>query len=236
MKRSLTEIAARLGLNLDTLERWIRQGKIPVNKQGGMGIYNVSELNRWAERQRRLNPCHRVDASSCESDASLDKDGGGDAPEWVLLAALKRGGVFHGIRGEDKEAILRAVVERVPDFPGKDSEAIFGQLMEREQLTSTGIGKGVAIPHPRNPVGQELEAPMIVTCFTERPVPFQSIDDLPVFVLFLMLSPTVDVHLNLLSRLSFCLRDDAFVGLLQPPPDAATFYQRIKEMEVNLEG
>ncbi len=239
MKQSLTEIASQLGLNLDTLERWIRQGKIPVTKQGRMGIYSASELNRWAEKQMRLNPCHVVDASECildEETTGTNGKRGDDAPERVLLTALRRGGLFYGIDGKDKKEILKAAVDRIPEFPGKDADTIFQQLMEREELTSTGIGQGVAIPHPRNPIGDSLETPMIVTCFLKQPIPFQSIDDQPVSIIFLLLSPTVEVHLNLLSRLSFCLRDKGFVQLIQSAPDDALFFSHIKEMEATLEG
>ncbi len=103
--------------------------------------------------------------------------------------------------------------------------------MEREKLTSTGIGQGVAIPHPRNPMGQGLTEPMIVTCFLEKNVAFQSIDDQPVFVLFLLLSPTIEIHLNLLSRLSFCLRESDFIRFIRQAPDAEQFLSRIEEME-----
>ena len=235
MKQSLTEIASQLGLNLDTLERWIRQGKIPVSKQGRMGIYSASELNRWAEKQMRLNPCHVVDASENEPTGRNGKKGD-DAPERILLTALRRGGLFYGIDGDKKTDILKAAVDRIPEFPGKDADTIFQQLMEREDLTSTGIGQGVAIPHPRNPIGDSLEAPMIVTCFLKQPIPFQSIDDQPVSIIFLLLSPTVEVHLKLLSRLSFCLRDKGFIQLIKTAPNDTLFFSRIKEMEATLEG
>ncbi len=238
MKRSLMDIASHLGLNLDTLDRWIRQGKIPVNKQGTMGIYNVTELNRWADKQRKtlVNPEADTGGVLDPVDPVASQDSKRDSSDYVLSAALQRGGVFHGVKGVEKPDILRAAVDLLPDISGSNRSVIFDQLIERENLTSTGIGKGVAIPHPRNPINQGLKEPMIVTCFLEKNVPFQSIDDQPVFVLFLMLSPTVEIHLNLLSRLSFCLRDSEFIRFIQQAPDAEPFFNRIKEMEYRLEN
>lgn len=226
MRRSLTEIANDLGLNLDTLDRWIRQGKIPVNKQGTMGIFNESELNRWAEKQRKtpMNP---------EDEHNLQKEC--QSEHSPLFSALKRGGVFHNITGTTKDEILQAAVDMIPAFPEKESGEIYHQLMERENLASTGIGQGVAIPHPRNPLKKGVTDPMIVTCFLEKSVDFEAIDDKPVSVLFIILSPTVENHLNMLSRLSFCLRDSGFMALLRQKPDADSFLNRIKEMELSID-
>lgn len=235
MKRSLTEIAGHLGLNLDTLDRWIRQGKIPVNKQGDMGIYNVSELNRWADKQRKTSLNSEDKFRTPQGDMAAQSSSG-DLSDLILLAALKRGGIFQGVKGEDKGEILKAAVDLIPDYPGKNNSEILDQLMEREKLTSTGIGEGVAIPHPRNPLSQGLTEPMIVTCFPEKEIPFQSIDDQPVFVIFLMLSPTVEIHLNMLSRLSFCLRHSHFIRFIRQAPDAEHFLSCITEMENRLEN
>ncbi|MBF0302883.1 MAG: PTS sugar transporter subunit IIA [Desulfamplus sp.] len=232
MRRALTEIADDLGLNLDTLERWIRQGKIPVNKHGSIGIYNELEFHRWAEK-------HRKTQMHPNNDHALQKEQDDQSENIlspsVLLSALKRGGVFHNIVGKTKDEVIDAVIDIIPDFSGKDRDEIRHQLMEREKLASTGIGKGVAIPHPRNPLANGLTNPMIITCFLENSVDFDAIDDKPVSVLFVILSPSVETHLNLLSRLSFCLRDSNFMAFLHQKPDADLFLNRIKDMERDID-
>ncbi|MBC2744374.1 MAG: PTS sugar transporter subunit IIA [Desulfosarcina sp.] len=55
------------------------------------------------------------------------------------------------------------------------------------------------------------------------------------FVLFLLISPTVKHHLHLLSRLSYCIRDRAFVAFLSAHPDAVALYSRIAEFEKQLD-
>ena len=111
----------------------------------------------------------------------------------------------------------------------------YEQLLEREHLTSTGIGKGVAIPHPHDPLAEVTEKPLITTCFLEKPIDFNAIDDQPVFVLFILISPTIKIHLHLLSRLSFCVRDNAFVEFLKRSPDSDTFFLKITEFEKQLD-
>lgn len=230
MRRALNEIAIELGLNLDTLDRWIRQGKIPVNKRGDMGIYNESELHRWAEKHRKTQVNHQDEHDIVQEDLYDNTKSSS-----VLLSALKRGGIFHGITGNSKDAVINAAVDMIPDFHGKNRDEIYNQLMERERLASTGIGKGVAIPHPRNPITYGLTESMIVTCFLEKSVNFESVDDRPVSVLFLLLSTTIEQHLNLLSRLSFCLRDSDFMAFVLQKPDADLLLNRIREMENNID-
>lgn len=230
MRRSLTQIANDLGLNLDTLDRWIRQGKIPVNKQGDMGIFNESELNRWAEKQRKT-PMNPEDEQYVQNENQNDDL----LSSHPLFSALKRGGVFHAVSGSSKDEVIRSSVELIPEFPGKDKDEIYCQLIEREKLASTGIGQGVAIPHPRNPLTKGVDETMIITCFLQNCVDFDAIDDRPVSVLFLILSPTVENHLNLLSRLSFCLRNRDFMEFIKKSPDTESFLDKAKEMEAMID-
>ena len=107
--------------------------------------------------------------------------------------------------------------------------------MERERLASTGVGKGIAIPHLRTPLSELLRQPVITTCFLAQPMDFGAIDDQPVFVLFALLCPSVKAHLHLLSRLSYCARDNAFIEFLRSAPDEADLFGRISEFEATLE-
>lgn len=222
MEESLSEISRRLGLNPNTLERWIRQGRIPISKRGTLGVYKEMELERWAEN-------HRSKATEMNEDK---KESSCSSEDRVLLSAIKRGGVFHGVPGSSKEDVLRAAVELIPDFFGKNQETLLEQLTARENLTSTGIGHGIAIPHPRNPLKDHLKKPMVTTCFLDAPVDFNSIDDLPVSILFLILSPSVECHLNLLSRLSFCLRDKSFIQFIHGAPDAESLLLKMEEISI----
>jgi PTS system nitrogen regulatory IIA component len=224
MKLTVLEIAQRLSMNSETLERWIRQGKIPINQRGETGIFNENELMKWAEKQRLS---YKVSAQ--------EETGTTDPLDLVLLSAVKQGGVYSGIKGVEKEDIIRSAVDLVPDIEQTIADELYAQLIKREELSSTGIGKGVAIPHPRNPLTNGFNKPMIVTCFLENSVDFNAIDSLPVFVSFLLLSPSVEHHLNLLSRLSFCLRDNSFIAFLKQIPDADTFIAKIEMMEKNIE-
>ena len=221
---SLKEIAQRLRLSVETLERWIRQGRIPVSKTGEMGVFHEAELNKWAARQKKVIP-----DSGTESAAECTE------PGFILVPAMENGGVTHSMPGKDRDAVLKAAAGQVPGLTAHQQKLLLEQLLDRESLTSTGIGQGVAIPHPRNPLKQGPDTPMIVTCFLETPVSFNAIDDLPVSILFLILSPTVPCHLNLLSRLSFCLRDSQFISMIKSAPTKEKLIECVRSMEKQIE-
>jgi PTS system nitrogen regulatory IIA component len=84
------------------------------------------------------------------------------------------------------------------------------------------LGNGVAVPHVRNPIVLHIQRPMVTLCFLEQAIEFGAIDGQPVHTLFTIISPTIRAHLHLLARLSYALRQPAFVEVInqQGPRDA----------------
>ena len=207
------ELAQRLGLPDSTLERWIRQGRIPVQRVGGDCVFDERELRQWAES-------HRVRYDDTARDRR-ERDG---ADVVSLPEAARRGGLHRLPPIDDRDDALRALAERVPGFDESERTALLDRLLEREGLSSTGIGHGVAVPHPRAPMKELVKKPLVVTGLLEQPVDFGAIDGQPVRVLFLVLAPSVKIHLALLSRLAFCLQDDAFLEALHDAPSDEDFW------------
>jgi nitrogen PTS system EIIA component len=113
------------------------------------------------------------------------------------------------LRGPDKPAVLKELVELVPEIrkePGHQ-ELFLHALLERERLHTTAIGDGIALPHARNPMGSLLKRPVMVFGRHAAGVPFGALDTKPVQLLFLIGSPNLTDHLAMLSRLSRALRD-----------------------------
>jgi PTS system nitrogen regulatory IIA component len=152
-----------------------------------------------------------------------------------LLSAMQRGGVFYDVDADDIQSALAACTKQLSQFPEASRQILFQRLLEREQLMPTGVGKGVAIPHPRTPLEKMGDNPILPTFFLKEPIQFGAIDDKPVFVLFVLLSPTTREHLNLLSRLAFCVRDDAFVSFLKTAPEAEALFVKIEAFEQQLD-
>jgi len=220
MKLTINKIAERLGLPTATMDRWIRQGRIPVQKSGIECIFRQSVLKKWAEAHNLEFAISKKNSIKSE-DTVLEN----------LLQVMKRGGVFHHIQDDTVEGVLKSAADNMIHFSIDEKEKIFLKLLEREKLTSTGIGRGIAIPHPRTPLTDIVIHPAITTCFFEKPVDFNAVDDRPVFVMFVLLSPSIKTHLHLLSRLSFCVRSDRFIDFLKTFPASEQLFEEIYSME-----
>jgi PTS system nitrogen regulatory IIA component len=199
MQLTVRDVSTLLKVSEKTVYRWISQGILPAYRVSEQYRFNRAELLEWAA-SRKMN----VSADLFEEPESTA------APLPSLVEALQAGGIFYRVDGTDKESALRAVVEhmRLPDEV--DREFLLRVLLARENLQSTGIGDGIAIPHVRNPIVLHVSRPMIALCFLEKPVDFGALDGKPVHVLFSLISPTVRAHLRMLSRLSFALSDAGF--------------------------
>lgn len=138
------------------------------------------------------------------------------APENVLV----------DVRTHDKAALLHELSQRAAANIHISSEAIFNELSKREQLGSTGIGGGVAIPHARL---FGISKPFALVARLKPSINFDAIDDRPVDVVFVLLLPlgSNKDHLNALAAMSRKLRDRAVVEKLRASLDANAFYEAL---------
>jgi PTS system nitrogen regulatory IIA component len=224
MKLTIHEIAQSLYLPLSTVKRWIRQGRIPIHKSGSGYVFNEAILNKWA--------------AACNLTFSPPQKGIEKIQEFELenlFSAMKRGGVFYDLKGDDIPLVLESAVNKINVLSDNTKAKLYNLLLERENITSTGIGKGVAIPHPRTPLANSNYNPTITTFFLEKPIDFAALDKKPVFVMFILLCPSVKHHLHLLSRLAFCIRDDLFIEFLKTYPSSEVLFSKIADFEKELD-
>jgi nitrogen PTS system EIIA component len=131
--------------------------------------------------------------------------------------------VIVGLRVADKAQLLQDLARRAAAAISLDQRSILDALQARENLGSTGLGKGFALPHARLAT---LQAPFALFIRLARPIDFDSIDDRPVDLVILLLTPANggNEHLATLAALSRPLRDEAFVRRLRQAPDAAALH------------
>ncbi|MBA4042289.1 MAG: PTS lactose transporter subunit IIC [Sphingobium sp.] len=134
---------------------------------------------------------------------------------------LKPGTVLAGVTVTNKKALLNLVATVAAQTHDLDARAIVGTLTERERIGSTGFGNGIAIPHGRL---DGLDRIVGLFVHLQHPIDFQAIDELPVDLVFMMLSPigAGAEHLKALANVSRRLRDPVFVAKLRGAgsPDA----------------
>jgi mannitol/fructose-specific phosphotransferase system IIA component (Ntr-type) len=113
------------------------------------------------------------------------------------------------LKSADRDAVLDELVGQIPELVRQPEarQTLLRALREREQLHSTGIGDGIALPHARNALVGLVDRSLIVFGRHASGIPYGAIDAMPARIFFLLIAPTVTQHLGILARLSRLLRD-----------------------------
>lgn len=217
MDLSIRDVARLLDLSEGQVYRLARDGSLPASRVHEQYWFNRVEVLEWAASR-----AHRV---------APDLYPSGKTDSVQLGAALARGGIYHRVPGATSEQVFEAVT-RLSGIPESVDRALLLQLLIcREALASTGIGGGIALPHPRDPLVFPSDGPVVLLCFLERPVEFGAIDGQHVHTLFTLLSPSIRSHLATLARLSYCIHDAALRELLAQQAPADTIHTRVRELD-----
>ena len=115
------------------------------------------------------------------------------------------------------------------DLPKTIKVGLTEQLLQRENISSTGIGKGFAIPHPKTPLGEQINHSVVGTFFLQSPLDFNAPDGLNVTVVFSLLSKDSVQHLQLLSQLVRLLSNSNVNDILTPPPSLEILIAKFKK-------
>ncbi|MFA5291890.1 MAG: PTS sugar transporter subunit IIA [Phycisphaerae bacterium] len=224
MQLTVRDVAELFAVSEKTVYRWLDQQSLPGYRVNSQYRFNRTELLEWA-MANRINVSTELFKEPESVNAQLGS----------LGEALKMGGIHYRISGEDKTSALRSVVDMMQLPPEVDREFLFNVLLAREEIGSTGIGDGIAIPHVRNPIVLHVPQPTISLCFLEKPIDFKAIDLQPVYCLFTIVSPTARAHLHLLSRLCFALRDEELKNAIKTRALREEIFSHIARIEAELD-
>jgi PTS system nitrogen regulatory IIA component len=139
------------------------------------------------------------------------------------------------LQAGSKEAAIRAMVAslaKAGSIHAGDEEGIVSAILKREELGSTGIGNGVAVPHTKHASVQKLIA---TVALSSTGVDFASLDGEPVYILFLLVSPPdrPGDHLRALESISRHLRNQTFCKYLRQSPTSTAVLDLLKEADNN---
>lgn len=155
-----------------------------------------------------------------------------------LSEIIPEGGILDDLKSTTKEEVIKEMVQALVKA-GRVQEAtskkVVKALMDREELGSTGIGAGVAVPHARHDSITEL-----IGAFgrSKKGISFDALDGEPVHVLFLLLSSkgASGAHLESLAYISRLVRDDKYVKFLRDAKDARELHDLLGEADKRLGG
>lgn len=223
MELTVREVASYLGVPEKTVYRWISEGSIPLHQVGGQYRFNRTELLEWANaRNLKISTAIYRKEDQARTLPSVAE-------------SLEAGGIVYRLVGQNKAAVLRSMVEALAFPPSVDRETIYEIVLARENMGTTAIGQGIAIPHARHPIIlQEVQSPKITLCFLEEKVDFGAPDGLPVHTLFWLVSPSVRSHAHMLARLAALVQEKGFQNVLGRRPSVAEILNETRLLESRL--
>lgn len=132
--------------------------------------------------------------------------------------------IYIPFRTSCKKQLLKDIADIAAKKTNQKGQEIFQTLLEREKLGSTGVGNGIAIPHGKIEGLKELTG---LAFFLDKPIDFESVDDQPVDIVFLLLAPETGGadHLKALARVARVLREPDILEKLRNSTDSESVYE-----------
>lgn len=150
-----------------------------------------------------------------------------------LAEFVVRDAIITDLEVSSKEEAIRAMVHSLCQagrIAAENEDNIVAAIMKREELGSTGIGKGIAVPHTKHPSVDSLVATIAIA---HNGVDFQSLDGEDVYILFLLVSPPdrPGDHLRGLESISRHLKNDSFCNFLRQSKTQEAVMETLKEAD-----
>jgi len=220
MELNVRDVASILHVPEYTVYRLIDEDQLPASQINGQYRFSREELLEWASA-RSVNPVGIVQGGERTSGADV-----------ILGEALVAGGILSSVRGADKDSVLRSVVDKLPLHDGADREGLLQLLLAREKAGSTAVGGGIAIPHSRFPVVLPVGRPLLALCYLDQPVAFGTGALGQVDTLFVLVTPTIPIHLQMLARLAAFVQDETVKRLLKQRSGIEELVREAKRLEL----
>lgn len=207
---TVEEVAKLLKVSERTVYDWAQKGTIPCGKLGSAWRFRRGEIEKWV-------------------DSKLSKPKSVSPEVMQIKSVLKRDDVLF-IDNGGKEEVLNLLIDRISSgLSEREKNEISNGIFHREELMSTGIGLGIAVPHVRLSVLNHIS--MVVALHKKGIADYGSIDGKPVHFIFMIIAGKEQhsEHIKLLSAISRTLKDKQLRMSLFSAETPDDFYNLITE-------
>ena len=149
----------------------------------------------------------------------------------ILAKIFEKGSVWYCVDPLSFKEAVRSLVSIVKLPNSIDRKVLFNALLSREEMMSTAIGNGIAIPHVRLFDSMSLQEDIVVVAYLFEPVDWVAPDDKPVHTLFFVLAADETRHLQILAEIAQLASDEDFVEYLRTMPAKEALIERIQQLE-----
>jgi nitrogen PTS system EIIA component len=224
----IEELAAYLSRDVREVGKLASRGVLPGRRVNGEWRFARAEINHWLETQMHSYTDRQLTA--LESANARDGDG-----EPLLAGLLSEASVAVPLAASTKASVLRELVALAEQsWQVYDAEAVLDAVRHREEMASTALPSGVAIPHPRRPLPNALGESVLAYARTDSGIPFGAPNGGLTDIFFLVLSRDDQTHLRVLARLTRLLMRPEFLDELRAAETPAESWERIAAAEQQL--
>ena len=192
------ELARFLGMDYRRAARMAQRGEIPCQKVGGQMRFNRAEVTEWL--QQKMGQLNRKYLA--EMDAGITAHRQANPEATIVSNLLRPEAIATDLAARTKRSVLKELVALAFETELLyDGETLLEALLQREELRSTALEKGIAIPHPRRPLPNAAAEPILVFANTPQGIGFGAPDGRLTDLFFMTCSPDDRHHLHVLARL-----------------------------------
>jgi nitrogen PTS system EIIA component len=211
---SIKEAADRLGVSQKTIYQWINSGRLSSHKLGNELYLEQVDVDKL------LSSLEDICLKYPDNDIDIS-----------VSQMLRLGGIFYEVEGKTKYDVLKNALSLIKGLDSPEMNPILQMFLSREDVYSTGIGNGIAIPHASGTLVGYVNQPLISLAFLENPIDYGSLDGKPVHILFSIISPNVSTHLRILAKLACLLHDPLCKESVLQEASEETIIQVFKDAE-----
>lgn len=201
------QVAGYLHMDLREVIKLASRGRIPARKVAGEFVFHKGQVDHWVES--RMHELDGERLAKIEKGVSTHHGLGDDTWEKLLVCPLiPDGGVSVPLEARTRDAAIRALIN-LADETGMvyARDELVDEIRKREELCSTALMPGVALPHPRHPLPYDIAESFVVVGLTASGIPYRTEDGSLTRLFFLICCKDERTHLHVLARLARMLRD-----------------------------
>ena len=226
----LEQLAAYLQRDVREVSKLANRGYLPGQKVGGQWRFASTEINHWIETQMHAFTEQELEA--------IERRGGATcvAAEPLVTSMISESTIAVPLPASTRASVLKELVKLAEQsWQIYDPDALLAAIKHREDLGSTALAEGVAIPHPHRPLSPKAQEDSVIAFGrTARGIPFGAPDGGLTDLFFLVSCRGADTHLRVLARLSRMMLRPGFLDELRAAETVSETMQLLERTERDL--
>ncbi len=224
---NVDQVASYLKMAAREVVKLASRGQIPARRVGESFQFRKGQIDQWVETQMRDLPAHRL----AEIEHGVSVHHGVDPRAQLVTPMIPAGGIVAPLLARTRDSAIRSLVAAA-DEAGivYDANDLVEKVRQREELYSTAIHPGIALPHPRHPLPHDIAESFIIVGRTSSGIPYGCPDGSLARLLLLICCKDERTHLHVLARIGRML-DDTTIAALMEAEDAGAIRDRLERRE-----